>query len=1011
MARTREGTKGSGAEEALEIRVLGELQVLRGGVPLALPPSKKTRALLAYLVLTRREHRRERLCELLWDVADDPRGALRWSLSKLRALVDDESDARIVAGREHVRFEAHGARVDAYRLGERLAGGVASLPTGELEELAAVFRGELLEGLDLGDFFDYQAWCVAERERARRLHLELLGALVERLKEDPARALPHARRRVDLAPVNESAHAELIRILGALGWQREAGEHVRAAKRLFRELGAPSTGILEEALEEGRQGPGAPPPKPAPPAPPVRPAALKTDLVGRERECERLRAALAAVAGGEPDGMNVLLLSGEPGIGKSSLLAGFERVAAAAGAEVFRARAFEAESGRPYGPWLDAFGDSLEGLIGEPSPESGLGAARERLFSAVARWLAARAETAPQIFVLDDLHWIDEASAALLHHVARTLRGAPALFVLAARGGELPDNEAALRLVRGLRREVRIEETELGPLSREAITGLLGGATPDAERIFADSGGNPLLALELARAAAPRGEGVPGTLAGLLRERVGRLPAETVDVLRWSAVLGDPIELGALSDLVSLLPEELLSAVETLERHALVVPSPDGAGHYVFAHDLVRRSVYGDLSEPRRRLMHARVAAKLEARGALDERRAGDLARHAALAGEEDLAARACVAAGRHCLRVFAGAAAERLAQQGERHVQSLEEARRVPLEIELADIACRASRPSSVAETAARIEALAERALDLGALEHARLGFLVVGWLRWETGDAPRARRSTLRAELVSRQAEGRERVLGVAEAARCLVLLDREHAEAGAMLLEAQALVERGGAEVSALADGLGMLHLHRGEWDEAARRFEHAAEIARCDGDHRGEFLAVEHLVVVDLLLSRLGDAALHARELERIGGQMGEGSESAFGRAVTELVAYGQSAARQPEALDGALAALREVDAKQRLAFVLLHAAEIELAAGSRPATLRARARATEALELAQRLERLSDAVHARALLAQAARAGRTAAGRLDAELEALAAIALEGVSHAARERARGQIEGR
>jgi DNA-binding SARP family transcriptional activator len=71
----------------LAIRMMGELAVERDGEPLALPPSKKTRALLAYLVATRRPQRRERLCALLWDVPDDPRGALRWSLSKLRTLV------------------------------------------------------------------------------------------------------------------------------------------------------------------------------------------------------------------------------------------------------------------------------------------------------------------------------------------------------------------------------------------------------------------------------------------------------------------------------------------------------------------------------------------------------------------------------------------------------------------------------------------------------------------------------------------------------------------------------------------------------------------------------------------------------------------------------------------------------------------------------------------------------------------------------------------------------------
>src|SRR5512145_2814499 len=88
----------------LSIRVLGEIAVVRGGEGLLLPPSKKTRALLAYLAVTGRPHRRERLCSLLWDVTDDPRAALRWSLSKLRRLVDEKHRPRIVADRDGVSF-------------------------------------------------------------------------------------------------------------------------------------------------------------------------------------------------------------------------------------------------------------------------------------------------------------------------------------------------------------------------------------------------------------------------------------------------------------------------------------------------------------------------------------------------------------------------------------------------------------------------------------------------------------------------------------------------------------------------------------------------------------------------------------------------------------------------------------------------------------------------------------------------------------------------------------------
>ena len=94
----------------LELRVLGELEVIRDGAPVALARSRKTRALLAYLALTGHKHRRERLCEIFWDVPDDPRGALRWSLSKIRPFVDDPVYPRLIADRQTVELltEARG---------------------------------------------------------------------------------------------------------------------------------------------------------------------------------------------------------------------------------------------------------------------------------------------------------------------------------------------------------------------------------------------------------------------------------------------------------------------------------------------------------------------------------------------------------------------------------------------------------------------------------------------------------------------------------------------------------------------------------------------------------------------------------------------------------------------------------------------------------------------------------------------------------------------------------------
>ena len=131
----------------LEFRVLGEFEVVRDSVAVTLPPSRKTRALLAYLALTQRKHRREELCQIFWEVPDDPRGALRWSLSKIRPFVDDPSYPRLVADRQTVELRTEGLDIDLFA-----AQGCAAAEdhgTDDFARAASLFRGPLLADLDL----------------------------------------------------------------------------------------------------------------------------------------------------------------------------------------------------------------------------------------------------------------------------------------------------------------------------------------------------------------------------------------------------------------------------------------------------------------------------------------------------------------------------------------------------------------------------------------------------------------------------------------------------------------------------------------------------------------------------------------------------------------------------------------------------------------------------------------------------------------------------------------------
>ena len=105
----------------LHVQLLGELRVTRGSDVVALPTSRKTRALLAFLALTGRPHRRERLCDLFWELPDDPRGALRWSLSKLRAVLNNLARPRVDADRERVALVLDCDEVDLRAIRAALA--------------------------------------------------------------------------------------------------------------------------------------------------------------------------------------------------------------------------------------------------------------------------------------------------------------------------------------------------------------------------------------------------------------------------------------------------------------------------------------------------------------------------------------------------------------------------------------------------------------------------------------------------------------------------------------------------------------------------------------------------------------------------------------------------------------------------------------------------------------------------------------------------------------------------
>ena len=200
---------------------------------------------------------------------------------------------------------------------------------------------------------------------------------------------------------------------------------------------------------------------------------------------------------------------------------------------------------------------------------------------------------------------------------------------------------------------------------------------------------------------------------------------------------------------------------------------------------------------------------------------------------------------------------------------------------------------------------------------------------LRWEQGLSSAAERDSLRAMIFTRATDDWQRILGLAEAGRCLALLERDPGQALALVLEAQAMAERHGKEPDDNADTLGMLRMQQGELDEAARLFERARDAARRDGERGNEFMALEHLIKLEIRRHDCARARALSAELQSLAERFRSGSELPFARVVDALCRLAQGEAQADSELTLALDALTLSDAKHRLAFALNEAACLDL----------------------------------------------------------------------------------
>jgi len=231
------------AKPALHIQLLGHIAISRNDVPLTLPTSRKVRALLTYLALAPRPVPRAQLCELLWDVPNDPRGELRWCLSKIRSLVDDSGRRRVHAHEDTVRLDLSDCFVDAIEIARAIADGVATLGIQRQQELCTLFGGDLLEGVEIDRSEVFRCWLTAQRRRFRGWQVALLEQLARNVPE--SEAFGYLDKWIQLAPFDQHAQELLLAALARSGRIREGEEHLAAAVRMLEADGLDATALRE----------------------------------------------------------------------------------------------------------------------------------------------------------------------------------------------------------------------------------------------------------------------------------------------------------------------------------------------------------------------------------------------------------------------------------------------------------------------------------------------------------------------------------------------------------------------------------------------------------------------------------------------------------------------------------------------------------------------------------------------------------------------------------------------
>jgi DNA-binding SARP family transcriptional activator len=597
------------------------------------------RAVLAILALQPgRTLARDKVTSVLWPEYSEERArhSLRQTLFTLHTRIPA---LRLAVEGDGLCLPASDVTVDVWHFQTLIR---RSTPEA-LAEAAGLYRGDLLEGLRVSER-PFEDWLLGERERLREMAIGTLWTLLGHHSERGSldEAIQAARRLLAIDPLHEAAHRALMGLYAATGRRALAlRQYATCARTLRHELGTRPEAETVRCYEQVQR-------HDSPPGSSARAPALGTGsppgpLVGRESDLARLTSALDRAGLGHGGSMAVV---GEAGVGKTRLVEELTRLALHRGWSLLLARSFAMEQALSFGCWLDALRPvvapahpavrELEpvwrrelarlfpGADGPGPPPAGAASEDAQLFEGVVRLDDRLALDRPHLLIFEDLHWADQMSLRLLSFVAHRVAHRRVLIVVTAREEELADLPDLRELLEALARDARHVRLALSALSRPATAALvrsvarteadLGTLAALEPRVWAVSEGNPFVALEIVRALEedrrPSDDiALPPRVTELIGNRLDRLEEGAAHLVETAAVIGREFEIELLEHAAGLAAPETASGIERLVRWRVLTARGDRLD---FVHDRVREVAIGRLLPPRRRLLHARVAAAIE---------------------------------------------------------------------------------------------------------------------------------------------------------------------------------------------------------------------------------------------------------------------------------------------------------------------------------------------------------------------------------------------------------------